>query len=106
MIAIAIADATFAARDPRLWGAGSTAVTSDSTHFRAWDQNLFTEWHSRYGGRGILVYWHVERGSVVVHSQTLAASASEVAAGAIRHGTTMRVEGNYTDTHGQSEIPK
>jgi len=26
------------------------------------------------------VYWHVDRGSVVVHSQTLAASASEVAA--------------------------
>jgi len=24
--------------------------------------------------------------------------------GAIRHGTTMKVEGNYTDTHGQSEI--
>ncbi|MDF5757333.1 Tn3 family transposase [Spongiactinospora sp. TRM90649] len=39
------------------------------------NQNLFTEWHSRYGGRGILVYWHVERGSVVVHSQTLKASA-------------------------------
>ncbi|MFZ0158952.1 MAG: Tn3 family transposase [Kineosporiaceae bacterium] len=107
MIAIAIADATFAARDPRLWGSGCTAVASDSTHFRSWDQNLFTEWHSRYGGRGILVYWHVERGSVVVHSQTLAASASEVAAmveGAIRHGTTMQVEGNYVDTHGQSEI--
>ena len=96
-IAIAIADATFAARDRGLWGEGSTAVASDSTHFRSWDQNLFTEWHSRYGGRGILVYWHVERGSVVVHSQTLRASASEVAAmveGAIRHGTTMTVEGN------------
>ncbi len=24
--------------------------------------------------------------------------------GAIRHGTTMKVEGDYTDTHGQSEI--
>ena len=24
--------------------------------------------------------------------------------GVIRHGTTMNVEGNYTDTHGQSEI--
>jgi TnpA family transposase len=73
----------------------------------AWDQNLFTEWHSRYGGRGILVYWHVERGSVVVHSQTLRASASEVHAmveGAIRHGTAMNVEGNYVDSHGQSEI--
>lgn len=106
-IAIEIANATFAARDTALWGAGSTAVASDSTHFRAWDQNLFTEWHSRYGGRGILVYWHVERGSVVVHSQTLRASASEVAAmveGAIRHGTTMSVEGNYVDSHGQSEI--
>ena len=106
-VAIAIADATFAARDRGLWGEGSTAVASDSTHFRSWDQNLFTEWHSRYGGRGILVYWHVERGSVVVHSQTLRASASEVHAmveGAIRHGTTMKVEGNYTDTHGQSEI--
>jgi len=43
----------------------------------------------------------------VVHSQTLRASASEVHAmveGAIRHGTTMKVEGNYVDTHGQSEI--
>ena len=53
------------------------------------------------------MYWHVERGSVVVHSQTLRASASEVAAmveGAIRHGTTMSVEGNYVDCHGQSEI--
>jgi TnpA family transposase len=106
-VAVAIANATFAARDPALWGEGSTAVASDSTHFRAWDQNLFTEWHSRYGGPGVLVYWHVERGSVVVHSQTLKASASEVAAmveGAIRHGTTMRVEGNYVDSHGQSEI--
>ena len=106
-VAIALANATFAGRDRTLWGEGSTAVASDSTHFRSWDQNLFTEWHSRYGGRGVLVYWHVERGSVVVHSQTVRASASEVSAmveGAIRHGTTMNVEGNYTDTHGQSEI--
>ncbi|MGH3234845.1 MAG: Tn3 family transposase [Streptosporangiaceae bacterium] len=105
-VAIAIADATFAARDRGLWGEGSTAVASDSTHFRSWDQNLFSS-HSRYGGRGILVYWHIERGSVVVHSQTLRASASEVAAmveGAIRHGTAMTVEGNYVDSHGQSEI--
>jgi hypothetical protein len=34
-----------------LWGTGSTAVASDSTHVRAFDQNIFTEWHSRYGGR-------------------------------------------------------
>ncbi|MGH3949813.1 MAG: Tn3 family transposase, partial [Pseudonocardiaceae bacterium] len=91
-VAIGIANATFAARRQALWGEGSTAVASDSTHFRSYDQNIFTEWHSRYGGRGILIYWHVDRGSMVVHSQTLRASASEVHAmveGAIRHGTTM-----------------
>jgi len=106
-VAIGVANATFAARQQSLWGEGSTAVASDSTHFRSYDQNIFTEWHSRYGGRGILIYWHVEGGSMVVHSQTLRASASEVHAmveGAIRHGTTMKVEGNYVDTHGQSEI--
>jgi TnpA family transposase len=106
-IAIQIADATFAVRAAPVWGAGSTAVASDSTHFGAFDQNIFTEWHSRYGGRGVLIYWHVERGSVVVHSQHLTCSASEVHAmveGAIRHGTSMSVEANYTDSHGQSEI--
>jgi TnpA family transposase len=82
-------------------------VASDSTHFGAWDQNIFTEWHSRYGGRGVLIYWHVERKSVVVHSQLLNCTASEVAAmidGAIHHGTEMDIKANYTDTHGQSVI--
>jgi TnpA family transposase len=106
-IAIGIANATFAARDTGVWGSASTAVASDSTHFRSWDQNLFTEWHARYGGGGILVYWHVEEKYVVVHSQVLKASASEVAAmveGAVRHGTAMNLAGNYVDSHGQSEI--
>ena len=106
-IAIEIANATFAARQQTLWGAGSTAVASDSTHFGAFDQNIFTEWHSRYGGRGVLIYWHVERGSVVIHSQRLNCSASEVHAmidGAVRHGTDIDVESNYVDSHGQSEI--
>ncbi|MGH3224836.1 MAG: Tn3 family transposase [Streptosporangiaceae bacterium] len=44
-----IANATFAARQAWLWGEGSTAVASDSTHFRAWDQNIFTETSIRYG---------------------------------------------------------
>jgi len=81
--------------------------TSDSTHFGAWDQNLFTEWHSRHGGRGVLIYWHIERKSMVIHSQLLSCTASEVAAmiqGAIHHGTEMDVKANYVDTHGQSVV--
>lgn len=65
------------------------------------------EWHSRYHGRGVLIHWHVERKSMAVHSQLISCSASEVAAmveGAIRHDTTMDVEANHTDSHGQSEI--
>lgn len=42
-IAVQIANATFAARSAELWGQGSTAVASDSTHVHAYDQNLFTE---------------------------------------------------------------
>jgi Tn3 transposase DDE domain len=106
-IAIEIANATFRVRRASVWGEGSTAVASDSTHFRSWDQNIFTEWHSRYGGRGVLIYWSVDKGSVVIHSQRLNCSASEVHAmvkGAVRHGTEMKVESNYVDSHGQSEI--
>lgn len=55
----------------------------------------------------MLIYWHVEKKSLAIHSQLINCTASEVAAmieGAMRHGTTMDVEANYTDSHGQSEI--
>ncbi|HEU5373804.1 MAG TPA: Tn3 family transposase [Ktedonobacteraceae bacterium] len=25
----------------------------------AWNQNLLTEWHIRYRGPGIMIYWHL-----------------------------------------------
>ncbi|MCW2915771.1 MAG: transposase, partial [Actinomycetia bacterium] len=62
LVAAQIANATFAARQSWLWSEGSTAVAADSTHFSAFDQNIFTEWHSRYGGRGVLIYWHIDTG--------------------------------------------
>lgn len=57
-VAKVIANATFAARQSWLWGEGTTAVASDSTHFSAYDQNIFTEYHSRYkrAKRGVLIY--------------------------------------------------
>ena len=106
-MAVEIANATFTAREPGLWGSGSSTVASDSTHFGAYDQNLVTEWHARYGGRGVLIYWHVEQKSMAIHSQLINCSASEVAAmieGAMHHGTNFDVEGNMVDSHGQSEV--
>ena len=42
-------------------GEATTACASDSKKFGAWDQNLMTEWHARYGGKGTMIYWHVEK---------------------------------------------
>ena len=28
-----------------------------------------TEWHFRYGGRGVMIYWHVEKKSTCIYSQ-------------------------------------
>lgn len=52
----AVVNATLRARHPGIWGEGTTACAADSKQFGAWDQNLMTEWHSRYGGRGIMIY--------------------------------------------------
>ena len=66
-------------RDELLWGTG-TACTSDSKQFGSWESNLMTEWHARYGGPGVMVYWHVERKQLCIYSQLTTCSASEVAA--------------------------
>ena len=102
-----VCNAIFRIRDSVLWGEGTTACASDSKQFGAWDQNLITEWHARYGGRGVMIYWHVEKNSVCIYSQLKAPSSSEVSAmieGVLRHDTEMNVEKQYVDTHGQSEV--
>ena len=102
-----VVNAIFQVRMPHIWGEGTTACASDSKKFGSWDQNLMTEWHIRYGGRGVMIYWHVEKKSVCIYSQLKTCSSSEVAAmieGLLRHCTDMKVEKNYVDTHGQSEV--
>ena len=74
---------------------------------RRWDQNLTTQWHVRYGGRGIMIYWHVERKSLCIHSQLKSPSSSEVASmieGVVHHCTEMEVDRQYVDSHGQSTV--
>lgn len=101
-----IVNATHAARHEHLWGQATTTA-SDSTKFGAWDQNLLTEWHARYRGPGVMIYWHVDRKALCVYSQLKSCSSSEVAAmieGLLRHGTDVEIDANYVDSHGQSEI--
>ncbi len=102
-----IANATFQARLPHIWGEGTTTCASDSTQFGAWNQNLMTEWHLRYGGKGVMIYWHVEKHATCIYSQLKTCSSSEVAAmikGVLRHCTEMTIEKQFVDTHGQNEV--
>jgi TnpA family transposase len=102
-----IVNKTFRIRNPNIWGESTTSCASDSKQFGSWDQNLMTEWHNRYHGRGIMIYWHVEKGSICINSQLKRCSSSEVSSmmqGVIHHCTEMEVEKNYVDTHGQSAV--
>src|SRR6266536_1363064 len=102
-----VVNAVFAARLPSIWGEAPTACDSDSRKFGAWNQNLLTEWHVRYRGPGVMIYWHVERKSLCIYSQLKTCSSSEAAAmieGVVRHGTEMVIEKQYVDSHGQSEV--
>jgi len=102
-----VANAIFDIRRAEIWGEGTTACASDSKKFGAWNQNLLTEWHIRYRGPGIMIYWHVEKKSTCIYSQLKSCSSSEVAAmieGLLRHCTDAEIEKNYVDTHGQSEV--
>ena len=55
-----VVNATLEAREPQWWGE-ATSTASDSKRFASWDSNLMTEFHARYGGYGVMIYWHVER---------------------------------------------
>lgn len=103
---IAVVNKILECRNTRLWGEARTCA-SDGKRFESWSQNLITEWRTRYRGEGVLVYWHVETNAVCLYSQLKSFSSSEVASmveGLIRHDTEMRVDRNFVDSHGQSEV--
>jgi TnpA family transposase len=69
-----------ALRNPGIWGDGASSCASDGARFESWQQNLMTEWCSRYKGYGVMVYWHVETNAVCIYAQAKSFSSSEVAA--------------------------
>lgn len=102
-----VVNQTLKIRLPSLWGEGTSACASDARYFGAWDQNLMTEWRARYGGPVVGIYWHVERHATCIYSQLKTCSSSEVAAmiqGVLHHCTTMEVDRQYVDSHGQSTV--
>ena len=104
---VIVSNAILDIRNPEIWGPVGTACASDSKQFGAWDQNPLAEYHMRYGGRGIMVYWHVERKSMCIYSQIKKVSSPEAASmieGVLNHCTDMDVRRQYVDSHGQTEV--
>ena len=101
-----LVNATFEVRDKLWWGEG-TACTSDAKKFGSLQSSIMTEFHIRYGGPGVMVYWHIEKKSAAIYSQLKNCSSSEVAAmieGLLKHLTSAEIKRNYTDTHGASIV--
>src|SRR3546814_7587208 len=66
-----------------------------------------TEWHARYGGRGVMIYWHVEKRATCVYSPLKRCSSLEVASmieGVLRHCTVMEIQRQHVDRHGQGAV--
>ena len=102
-----LVEQTFKIRQQHIWGNATVSCASDSKQFSAWDQNIMTEYHQRYGGRGIMIYWHVERNACCIYSHIKSCSSSEASAmieGVLNHESSMSVEKQYVDTHGQSHV--
>ena len=102
-----VVNTILAVRDPKIWGEQTTGCACDSKKVSVWDQNLNAEWHVRYGGRGVMIYWHVDKRSCVIFSQIKTCSSSEVGSmirGVLEHDTLMEINEIYVDTHGQSAI--
>src|SRR3546814_17148121 len=82
-------------------------ISDWSSDVRSSDLNLMTEWHARYCGRGVMIYWHVEKRATCVYSQLKRCSSSEVASmieGVLRHCTDMEIHRQYVDSNGQSAV--
>jgi TnpA family transposase len=107
LILVEIINKILEMRDPRIWGIATTSVACDSKKISVWDQNLMVEWHARYRGRGVMVYWHVDENALCIYSQLKTCSSSEVGSmlkGILQHCTNMEVNQVYSDTHGQSTL--
>jgi TnpA family transposase len=53
----AVVNKLLSIRNPQFWGEGASSCASDGKKFESWQQNLMTQWRSRYKGYGVMVYW-------------------------------------------------
>jgi TnpA family transposase len=89
---------------PKLWGSGKTAA-ADGTKIEIYRENLFAEYHLRYGGYGGIAYYHISDLYVALFSHFITCGTWEgiyIIDGLLKNRSTVQPDTLHADTQGQS----
>ncbi len=89
---------------PKLWG-DSKIAAADGTKFDLYEENLFAEYHIRYGGYGGIAYHHVSDCYVALFSHFIPCGVWEaiyIIEGLLQNTSDIQPDTVHADTQGQS----
>jgi len=89
---------------PKLWG-DSKIAAADGTKFDLYEENLFAEYHIRYGGYGGIAYHHVSDRYVALFSHFIPCGVWEaiyIIEGLLKNTSDIQPNTIHADTQGQS----
>ncbi len=88
----------------RKWGTGR-AVAADGTRRETFDNNLMSEYHIRYGGNGIIEYFHVSDTYAALYTNYISCSVREatyILDGLKKNQSAIQPDTLHSDSHGQT----
>lgn len=89
---------------PKLWG-DSKIAAADGTKFDLYEENLFAEYHIRYGGYGGIAYHHVSDRYIALFSHFIPCGVWEaiyIIEGLLKNTSDIQPNTIHADTQGQS----
>lgn len=89
---------------PKLWG-DSQIAAADGTKFDLYEENLFAEYHIRYGGYGGIAYHHVSDRYIALFSHFIPCGVWEaiyIIEGLLKNTSDIQPNTIHADTQGQS----
>jgi TnpA family transposase len=91
---------------PKLWGTGKIAA-ADGTKIDIYQENLMSEPHFRYGGKGGIAYYHISDLYVALFSHFITCGTWEgvyIIDGLLKNKSSIQPDMVHADTQGQSTI--
>jgi TnpA family transposase len=89
---------------PKCWGTGER-VAADGSKFEVYENNLFSEYHIRYGGYGGIAYHHVSDTYIALFTHFITCGVWEavyILDGLLKNTSDIQPDTLHADTHGQS----